>query len=143
MGFFLPASTFSADSLTLSAHPCVHLHALTSARLLRCCSSCQSSVDCENTDTPRRHRRLGSATLSQLAFSPGKRPEFPMGEILVGHYSCKKKKKKITQQLTTNIATSSHICRKVSLRYPQHSPHNHIVTSSNIPVLYKIQTPNK
>ena len=33
--------------------------------------------------------RLGSATLSQLAFPGEKQPEFPKGEIPTGHYSCK------------------------------------------------------
>ena len=42
-----------------------------------------------NTKTPSRHSRSGSATLSQLAFPGEKQPEFPMGEIPVGHYSCK------------------------------------------------------
>ena len=35
-------------------------------------------------------RRLGSATLSQLAFPRGKQPGFPRGEIQLGQYSCKK-----------------------------------------------------
>ena len=40
------------------------------------------------------HRRLGRATLSQLAFPGGKRQEFPMTEIPLGRYSCKIKKRK-------------------------------------------------
>ena len=34
-GIFLPESTFSADSLTMSVHPLVQLHALTSVRTLK------------------------------------------------------------------------------------------------------------
>ena len=51
------------------------------------------------------HRRVGSATLSQLAFPGEKQPEFPIGEIPLGQYSCKKaekkKKKKKKQQQKT------------------------------------------
>ena len=43
-------------------------------------------------EAPRTHLRLGSATVSQLAF-PGERQfEFPMGEIPWGQYSCKRKR---------------------------------------------------
>ena len=34
-----------------------------------CSPACESSVDDGNTKTPSMHRSLGSATLSQLAFS--------------------------------------------------------------------------
>ena len=35
------------------------------------------------------HRKLGSATILQLAFFAGKRREFPLGEIPMGQYSSK------------------------------------------------------
>ena len=47
------------------------------------------------------HRRLGSATLSQLAFPREKQPEFPIGEIPLGQYSCKKAKKKKKEEEKT------------------------------------------
>ena len=47
---------------------CMHLHL---CACLRSRSSCQNSVDYGNTETSSMHPRLGSATLSQLAF-PGK-----------------------------------------------------------------------
>ena len=37
----------------------------------------KSSVDYGNTKTPSKHRRLGSATLSQLAFPRESNPDFP------------------------------------------------------------------
>ena len=42
----------------------------------------------ETLKTPSMHRRLGSATLSQLAFPREKQPDFPMEEIPMGLYSC-------------------------------------------------------
>ena len=57
--------------------PCanrMHLHLCARERSRR---PCQSSLDYGHTKTPSMHRRLGSATLSQLAF-PGKgNPNFP------------------------------------------------------------------
>ena len=41
------------------------------------CSLCQSSVNYGNTKTPRMHRGLGSATLSQLAFPGESYSNFP------------------------------------------------------------------
>ena len=38
-----------------------------------------------NIKTPSMHPRLGSATLSL-----GRQPKFPMGEIPLGQYCCKK-----------------------------------------------------
>ena len=54
-------------------------------------------MDYGNTKSPSTHHGLGSATLSQPVFLRGKQPIFPMAEILLGQYSCKKwrgKKKK-------------------------------------------------
>ena len=79
-GIFLPESTFSADSLTVSLHPCVQSHTLTAVCTLRSCSPCQSLVDYGNTKTPNRHRRLGSATLLQLAFPRESNLNFPWGK---------------------------------------------------------------
>ena len=42
----------------------------------RSCSPCQSSVGYGNTNTPSMHRKLGSATLSQLAFPGKSNPNF-------------------------------------------------------------------
>ena len=44
----------------------------------------------ETLKTPSTHRRLGSATLSHLAFPQGRQPEFPTGEFPLGQNSCKK-----------------------------------------------------
>ena len=77
-GIFLPESTFSADSLTVSVHLRVQKHALTYVHTLKIRCSCQSSVDYGNTKTPSMHSKLSSATLSQLAFPGGKsNPNFP------------------------------------------------------------------
>ena len=46
----------------------------------------------EPLKTPCIRRSLGSATLSPLAFSREKQPEFPVGEIPTGQYSYKDKK---------------------------------------------------
>ena len=63
-------------------------------------------MDYGNTQTPSRHSRLGSATLSQLAFPGEKQPEFPIGEIPLGQYSCKKaEKKKEEEEKTTKKQT--------------------------------------
>ena len=63
--------------LRVSVHPGVQSHALTSVCTLKSRSSCQSSMDYENTKTPSIHLRLGSATLSQLAFPGEGNPNFP------------------------------------------------------------------
>ena len=47
-------------------------------------------MDYGNTKILSMHCRLGNATLSQLAFRREGNPEFPMGEISLGQYSCKK-----------------------------------------------------
>ena len=44
-------------------------------------------MDYGNTKTTSMHNRLGSATLSKLAFPGEKQPEFPMAEIPLGHYN--------------------------------------------------------
>ena len=81
-GIFLPKSTFSADSLTVSIFPpppppppptCMQLYALTSV-----CTPCQSSVG--NTKIPSMHLKLGSVTLSQLAFLRESNLYFPWGK---------------------------------------------------------------
>ena len=48
---------------------------------------------------------LGSATLLQLAFLWGKRPEFPMGEIPIGTTKCTKYKYKIDRALRICIVS--------------------------------------
>ena len=48
------------------------------------------------------HRRLGSAILLQLAFPRGKQPKFPMEEIPLGQYSCKKYVKYVLQYYLLN-----------------------------------------
>ena len=52
------------------------MHLLLCARE-RSRSPCQSSVDYGNTRTPSMHSRLGSATLSRLAFPGEGNPNFP------------------------------------------------------------------
>ena len=52
----------------------MHLHLCAHQRS---CSPCQSLVDYGNTKTPSMHRRLGSVTLSQLAFPWEGNPDFP------------------------------------------------------------------
>ena len=81
-GFFSQSQRSVQTFRTLPMCNRMHLHLCTRQRS---CSPCQSSVDYGNTKTPSMHRRLGSATLSQLAF-----PEFPMGEIPLVQNSCKK-----------------------------------------------------
>ena len=49
----------------------------TSVRTLKILQSIQSSVEYENTKAPSMHRRLGSTTLSQLAFRGESNPNFP------------------------------------------------------------------
>ena len=46
-------------------------------------------MDYVNSKTPSMYCSLGSTTLSQLAFSREKRPEFLMGEVAMGQYSRK------------------------------------------------------
>ena len=53
----------------------------------------QSSMDYENTKTPSTHRRLGSATLSQLTFPGGSNPNFPWEKSQWGNIVVKKIKK--------------------------------------------------
>ena len=81
-GIFLPESTFSADSFTVSIHPHVPPHAL---------SPCQSSVDYGNTKTPNMDHRLGSMTVA-AGFLQGKQPEFTTGEIPRDNTVVKKQK---------------------------------------------------
>ena len=76
-GIFLPVSTFSADSLTVSVYSCAQSHAVTSVCTLKTRGPCQSSVDQGNAKTPSMHPRLGSATLLQLAFPGEGNPNFP------------------------------------------------------------------
>ena len=81
---FFPESAFSADSLSgVRTSPRVLSHAFTSMRTIKILLSMsefggQSSVDYGNTKTLSMHRRLGSATLSQLAFPGLEQLEFPM-----------------------------------------------------------------
>ena len=56
-------------------------------------SPCQTSMDNRNAKTPSVHRRLDSATLSQLVFPGESKPAFPMGEIPLGQNSGKQNKK--------------------------------------------------
>ena len=53
---------------------CMHRHRCARSRS---CSPCQISVDYGHTETPSMHRRLGSATLSQLAFPGESNSKFP------------------------------------------------------------------
>ena len=77
-GIFLPESTFSADSLTVSVKPscaiaCIHIYAHVKDPVVHV----RVRWIMETLKTSSMHRRLGSATLSQLA-SPGEsNPDFP------------------------------------------------------------------
>ena len=76
-GFF-SQSTFSADSPTVSVHPRVQSHAFTSVRTIRIpLSTSDFGGLWKHKNTPVMHRMLGSATLSQLAFSGEGNPNFP------------------------------------------------------------------
>ena len=86
---FLPESAFSADSLTVSVHSRVLSDAFTSVCTINSHNLRQSSVDYGNTQIPSMHCRLGSATVT-AGFPQGRQPEFPVGEIPLGQYSCKK-----------------------------------------------------
>ena len=50
-------------------------------------------VDYRNTKTPSMHRRLGSATLSQVAFPRENNPDFPWEKSQWDNAAVKKKKK--------------------------------------------------
>ena len=68
---FLSQSTFSAHSIMCAQTPtcsiaCINICAHVKGHEIHV----KSSMDYRNTKTPRKHRRLGSATLSQIAF-PG------------------------------------------------------------------------
>ena len=65
----------------------------------RSCSPCQSSVDYGNANTSSMHRRLGSATLSQLAFPKGRQFDFPMREILLDFAVVKSQKVSVNTAL--------------------------------------------
>ena len=60
----------------------------------RSCSPCQSSVDYGNTKIPSMHLRLGSATLSQLAFPGEGNLNFPWEKSHWDNAGVKKKKKR-------------------------------------------------
>ena len=78
---------------TVSVHPRGQLHAFTSVRTLKIPQSpCQSSMDYGSTETSSMHRRLVSATLSQLAFPGGKQPRIPHGKIPFGTIQLQKVK---------------------------------------------------
>ena len=62
-------------------------------------------MDYGNTETPSMHHRLGSMTVT-TGFPWGKQLEFPMGEIRIGKYSCKKKKKVISMHMSLSISRS-------------------------------------
>ena len=93
MGFFSQSQLSVQTLLHVSVHPpcenaCVNI-----------CAHVKDTVVhvriwwiVETLKTSSMHSRLGSATLLQLAF-PGEsnvQPEFPMEEIPLGPYSCKK-----------------------------------------------------
>ena len=70
---------------------CMHLHLCARYRSR---SPCQRSVNYGNTKTPSMYCRLGSATLSQLAFTREGNPNFPwdpIGTIVVKKKKVKKK----------------------------------------------------
>ena len=71
--FLLQESTFSAGSLTVSVHPRVqHLGAYVKDPVVHV--RVRWILE---TQTPSMHRTLGSATMSQLAFSGKSTPNFP------------------------------------------------------------------
>ena len=74
----------------------------------RSCSPCQSSVDYGNTKIPSMHRRLGSATLSQLAFSRESDPNFPWEKSHWGNTVVKSKKKKKNSLDIVSLIPLSH-----------------------------------
>ena len=67
----------------------------------RSCGPCQSSVDYGNTKTPSMHSRLGSSTLSQMAFPRGDNPNFPWGKFHWENTVAKSKKQQQQQQTKT------------------------------------------
>ena len=81
--------------------PCAIACTYICAHVKRSCSPCQSSVDYGNTNTPSRHSKLGSATLSQLAFSGEGNANFPWEK---SHWD--------------NTAVKSNNKKKVVLRFP-------------------------
>ena len=55
------------------------------------------------------HHRLGSATLSQMAFPGEGNPNFPCGEIPVGRYSCKMKMNTVKIEKAEIISEGFHV----------------------------------
>ena len=99
-GIFLPESTFSAHSLSVSVHPlcaiaCIYI----GVHVQDPVSPHQSSVDYENIKTPSMHRRLGSATLSQLAFPWESNPNFRWEKSHWGNTFVESKWKKRTKKI--------------------------------------------
>ena len=73
-------------------------------------------MDYGNTKTPSMHPRLGCATLLVAGFPRGRQPEFPMGEIPLGQYSCKKKKVKKKKQQNTHTHKKSKVLANTKIR---------------------------
>ena len=90
---FPPRVNFSADCHTVFVHPRVQSHAFTYVRTLKILSPGQSLVDYGNTKTPSMHSRLGSATLSQLAFPRESNLNFPWEKSHLDNTVVKKKKR--------------------------------------------------
>ena len=71
----------------------------------------KSSMDYRNTKTPRKHRRLGSATLSQIAFPGESNPNLWREKSKWENTVVKKKKKKL----------STWKCARTQYHWRQHS----------------------
>ena len=67
------------------------------------------------------HSRLGSATV-MVGFPQGKQPEFPMGEIPMGHYSYQTKNMKETIMNFLPYFLLSRAMTCISVSVPKGSP---------------------
>ena len=93
-GIFLPESTISADSLTVSVHPRVQSHAFTSVRTLKIP---QSPVRVRWTMETLEHPACTVGWVARLCrswLSPGKATRIFLGRNLIGSVQLLKKKKK-------------------------------------------------
>ena len=86
---------------------CNRMHSHLCARE-RSCGPRQSSVDYGNARTPSMHCRLGSATLSQLAFPGESNPNFPWEKSHLGRYIRKMLNVKIKHTRRLFLKLQSH-----------------------------------
>ena len=88
-GIFLLQSTFSADSLAVSIHPHVQSHAFTTVCTLKILQSMSEFDGLGKHQYTQYALQVGQRNSVAAGFPQGRQPEFSMGEIPLGQYSCK------------------------------------------------------